>query len=514
MKKKYLIILFSIIQLCAYSQHNVDSIVLLNKTNKLIEYYKPNFPEIKMKLTDDSGFSRFLGILDGVYIREDYFPFGRLENGIIVIYDRFYRPIEKYTFSDSSIVLKEEYSNDRIKKTEKFLHSGVYITTTYYGYGTKKQILIANDTTELSTYWHPNGVLGSHCIQYYETDFDSCNYFNLKGLYTHSVVNGSIFPSNLTYLDQKESHSYRIHTQSIFNNYLITGAGKEGASESWLWDLDKRKFIDSLSFPKHPINSVKFSPNGYYIGAGYGGYNGNGIKIWNLKDRSHIVTFKENKYSVFSIDFSPDSKYLITGGGLKGQSELILWDIENETLITEFEGHTDRIVSVSFSQENNLFASASNFIGRSEIIIWNYKSYQKVRTLDGNNYPINQIKFDENQSFLISVGGLNLNGYNSEIIIWNYETGKIQRKIEGCKYEIKCFAISSDSKYLITGGGYYNKPELIFWDYQTGEIIKKLTGHMDVISSVSFSSDGSRIITGSWDKRIIIWDIEKILNNK
>jgi len=490
----------------------VDSIVLLNQTSKLIEYYKPNFPKIKIKLTDDSEF--YGGIFERVYIKKNSFPYGRLYNGEIIIYNRFYQPIEKLLFSDSTLILREEYSNEMIKKTEKFLPNGTNITTNYFLDNAKKQTIIINDTTEIRAQWYPNGELGSYCILDYKTDFDSCIYFNLKGRYTQSVVNGLTYPSNLTYLDKMESHSYRIHTLSIFKNYLLTGAGKEGVSENWIWDLDRSKFLDSLHFPKHPINSLKFSPNGYYIGAGYGGYNGNGITIWNLKDRSHLVTFNENKHSVFSIAFSPDSKYLITGGGTKDQSELILWDIENKSLITEFEGHTERIVSVSFSNENNQFASASNFIGRSEIIIWDYKSHQKVKTLRGNKYPINQISFDENQHFLISVGGSNLNGKNSEIIIWNYKTGKIQRRIEGCKYEIQCFAISNDSKYLITGGGYHDKPELILWDYKTGEIIKKLSGHVDVVSSVSFSSDGAKIITGSWDNRIIIWDIKKILNDK
>ena len=68
-----------------------------------------------------------------------------------------------------------------------------------------------------------------------------------------------------------------------------------------------------------------------------------------------------------------------------------------------------------------------------------------------------------------------------------------------------CVAISSNNRWIVSGS--FNKTILI-WDIETGEELKILKGHDAEVESIAISPNNRRIISGSYDKTIRIWDIE------
>jgi WD40 repeat protein len=82
-------------------------------------------------------------------------------------------------------------------------------------------------------------------------------------------------------------------------------------------------------------------------------------------------------------------------------------------------------------------------------------------------------------------------------------------------------AFSSDEKTLVSGGcGKFDKDtcvqgETILWDVidrNASKQLVKLTNHTDHVQTVKFSPDGKVLASGSWDKIVILWNVENPAN--
>lgn len=70
---------------------------------------------------------------------------------------------------------------------------------------------------------------------------------------------------------------------------------------------------------------------------------------------------------------------------------------------------------------------------------------------------------------------------------------------------VSSLAFSPDSKTLVSGS--YDRT-LILRDVESGEVKKTLKGHKDFVRSVAFSPDGRTIASGADDEMIILWDAQ------
>jgi WD40 repeat protein len=48
------------------------------------------------------------------------------------------------------------------------------------------------------------------------------------------------------------------------------------------------------------------------------------------------------------------------------------------------------------------------------------------------------------------------------------------------------------------------------WDASTGARLHTLEGHSYVVTAVQFSPDGSKLASASWDRKIMVWDLNGI----
>jgi len=62
---------------------------------------------------------------------------------------------------------------------------------------------------------------------------------------------------------------------------------------------------------------------------------------------------------------------------------------------------------------------------------------------------------------------------------------------------------------LIGGGD--SSGNVVIWDGLTGKILVDIRAHNGGVESVAWSPDGKILATGSWDGTVILWDVEKLL---
>jgi WD40 repeat protein len=65
--------------------------------------------------------------------------------------------------------------------------------------------------------------------------------------------------------------------------------------------------------------------------------------------------------------------------------------------------------------------------------------------------------------------------------------------------------MSPDGRRIVSGS--WDK-SVIVWDLETGTPIHRLTGHQGSVWSVAVSPDGRRVVSGSDDSTVAIWDLE------
>ena len=135
-----------------------------------------------------------------------------------------------------------------------------------------------------------------------------------------------------------------------------------GSSQIKIWDtanLATGQEIITLEDDtrSHP-GSVRFSPDGTMLAAGYGAFSDDAhIRLWDVATESLIATFEGHDDNIDALDFLFDGKVLISGS----QDHTVrLWDVAAGSHIATIEVD-DNVEAVRFSPDGSLFATADSF---------------------------------------------------------------------------------------------------------------------------------------------------------
>ena len=205
------------------------------------------------------------------------------------------------------------------------------------------------------------------------------------------------------------------------------------------------------------IQSVSYSPNGELIATA--SYDKT-VKLWN-KDGSSVGDLGEaRKSNVLSVTFSSDSKKIATA---REDGTLEIWN-RDSTLIQEWKAHNAKIYSIDFSPSGEIIATADE---SGNVKLWKFNNvsddYEFLKEIHAHTGKIMSVQFRPPNGQILATGG---------------------------------------------DGG------VKLWDWENSRLIHHLSGHDGNVSGISFSRNGLILASASFDKKIILYDLEGSLNQE
>ena len=338
------------------------------------------------------------------------------------------------------------------------------------------------------------------------------------------------------------------------------------------WNIgEPRPRTKVIRGPTSVCGSVKFSPDGQTLAAGYWSDN---ISLWNVKGFELQTTFKgEDLDMVRSIDFSPCGNKLaatsydkivrvwdleepeappveLTGhqavlyavafspkGDLLVSADangvLGIWDVEHDYERQMFTEETKWIWSIAFSPDGKQLASAHHY---ENARLWDVENGKQMTELslvlpqDTTKYKgdartiqmmLRWLKKGSESKLTPRViafspdGTLIAGGAFRGIGLWHAKTYEVQRILclpRGC-WRPEALTFSPCGRYLVSGASWQDtgKMSIRLWEVATGENIAAFRSHPTDIQSLAFSPDSTLLASGSYDGTILLWDMKPYL---
>ena len=268
-----------------------------------------------------------------------------------------------------------------------------------------------------------------------------------------------------------------------------------------------------FAFQGTPNARIVTSGNGNRRG-GHSQQNFRKIRFWDLRTEIEIKPL-ESEFSVNAFTFSPDNKILATAESFKGPR---LWDMSTGRELLDLNV-SDKVLA--FSSDGKILATGGNF---RETHVWDVNTGNKLGALSTGRATA--LAFSPDNSILAI-------GTRREIHLWNLNTGQKPSTLlteHVIKLEnndtVSALIFSPDGKILLAGikankverGPNGWESETIYgiqlWDVQTTNKLTTFSGHSDEIESLQFSHDGKMLASTAKDSTVLLWDGDKIANQK
>jgi len=189
-------------------------------------------------------------------------------------------------------------------------------------------------------------------------------------------------------------------------------------------------------------------------------------------------------------------------GSLLGNVSVIADTVSSP--VRTFSGHTDWVTSVAISPDGQFVLSGSY---DKTLKLWNLETGEEIRTFDQQHTDyVMAVAFSPDGRSVMS-GGL-----DGKLLVWDRNEATIINGFD-TGFEFYSVAFSPDGRTAISGGGSAmssdtQSDETRHWSLApNGQAIRHFPGHTDYVSSVAFSFNGNYVLAGSWDKTLLIWDI-------
>lgn len=305
-------------------------------------------------------------------------------------------------------------------------------------------------------------------------------------------------------------HSSSIGYLSFSNNgALLASAGSDNIVV--VWDVSKRKQIQTLSGHSSTVTSVAFHPTQELVatvsndGQAYIRNLTDGQIIWAKRFSPHQIglTFnqsgnellvaghtlskhnweKENsvdypinnlKYVRYNTDFS---RFV----AVQTNGNVIVGDVSTMSEIQHYKGNFERAV---YSDDNQfLYAAGKNGILKK----WNLNggNLWKGMTITTSRFWDSFYDVAVNDNYFVGANK------NKMIYVRNHRSGKLEHILKAHKQEVKSLAISPTGKLLASAGG---DRKILLWSIEDGDLIGELKGVSNRINDVMFGESGQSLV--------------------
>lgn len=254
--------------------------------------------------------------------------------------------------------------------------------------------------------------------------------------------------------------------------------------------------------------------HGSVLGVASGGGRGVSVSadgvliLWDLRQGT-VVAQRQLAVPAYSVDLTDDGRTILTG---LFDGDMVLWDAESGAEIRRFRGHTDVVSRAVFSPDETRVLSGS--LDRS-LRLWNVAAGTQILAIETPGAILN-VAFDATgtRGVSSSADATAADDPNDEvdrtIRVWNLNLGFQLQVFRPDSGFVRAVDFSPDGRYVASGT--WNAAEggvLQLWDVNNGRLERRFFGgHTDIISQVKFSADGKRLLSTSWDRALVVWDVQ------
>lgn len=293
--------------------------------------------------------------------------------------------------------------------------------------------------------------------------WDMSSFMQMKLLIGHKASVNAIAmnPNNNTFATASDDKTVKIWNYpngDLLKEYKFTKAVKSidfsPSGETLVCATDSIIFINTATNTRTKLNikarrtfsTVKFSPNGAYVG--FGGKNEYFVYIYELTYKNYVQKFRS-------------------------QSNAVIFDIDN--------------IFVFSAGDNGVIKRRTT-----------NKSSGKKFTLWANNNWDTFFDIVQTQDYFIAANRNNL------IYVFENQTGKRVCLLNGHTKEPTTITASSNGKYLASAG---KDRKIIIWNLEKFTITKVIQGGANSITSMAFSDDGNFMFLTYNDGSNRIWNL-------
>lgn len=237
------------------------------------------------------------------------------------------------------------------------------------------------------------------------------------------------------------------------------------------------------------VNDCQFSPD-FTSKFLLSGHKDGSLKLWNSFTGEEIFTLSEpNSNRITNCCFSKNGKWIAASTG----NSIKLWDGTTYQFQKSLEGHTNEVLTCSFSPDSMLLISGSE---DATCKLWNINTGKLLHSFSNEGAVLCTRFSSDGRKAVIA--------FSKSLLVWDTEKKSIiytfvahQKLIKDCIWvNDKIISCSNDKSIKV-------------WNSSTQTLLATFSEHSDNVSSCAVSQNGKYLVTVSWDKSLIIWDLEK-----
>ncbi len=195
--------------------------------------------------------------------------------------------------------------------------------------------------------------------------------------------------------------------------------------------------------------------------------------------------------------FSTDGKKFLP----IGETSVPLLDVETGETLQIFNGHENDVLTLMMSEDQKrLLTGGTDLTAR----LWDVETGEELQVFQGHGNSVMSVAMSLDGKTILTGGA------DDTARLWNADTGEELHLLRGHNGSVGAVALSPDGKLALTG----SRESIRLWDVETGEELQVFRGAESAVTRLAFNSDSSKFLAEELFKKVRVWDLDLILNNK